>query len=252
MLNGFLEESMLKRATDMGKVRFGTVNPRDFTNDARRTTDDRPYGGGPGMVMIPGPLFGAVESVADEQARVILMSPSGKRFEQCDAQRLSQERHLVFVCGHYEGIDERVRDALVAEELSIGDYVLTNGTLPAAVIIDCVVRLLPGVLGGEGAAQEESFQKGLLEYPHYTRPVEFRGMRVPEVLTGGHHKQIAEWRLEQAERRTMERRPDLAAKAGLPRPPKEEKRKRRTRKTRTETNMDHHPAPSGIPPEEGI
>jgi len=227
MLNGFLEESMLKRATAMGAVKFGTVNPRDFASDARRTTDDRPYGGGPGMVMIPGPLFGAIESVVSEQTRVILMTPSGKRFEQCDAERLSHEKHLVFLCGHYEGIDERVRDALVTEEFSIGDYVLTNGVLPAAVIIDSVVRLLPGVLGGEGAAQEESFQKGVLEYPHYTRPVEFRGMRVPEVLMGGNHKEIAEWRQEQAEKRTLERRPDLAVKAGLPRPPKEAKKKRK-------------------------
>jgi len=227
MLNGFLEESMLKRATHKGMVSFGTVNPRDFADDARRTTDDRPYGGGPGMVMIPGPLFGAIESVATDSTQVLLMSPSGKRFEQSDAERLAQASHLVFVCGHYEGIDERVRDALIDEEFSIGDYVLTNGVLPAAVIIDATVRLLPGVLGNDGATQEESFQKGLLEYPQYTRPEDFRGMRVPDILLGGHHKNIAEWRQQQAEQRTLERRPDLAALAGLPKPPKESKTKRR-------------------------
>ena len=227
MLNGFLEESILKRAASKGAVSFGTVNPRDFADDARRTTDDRPYGGGPGMVMIPGPLFGAIESVATDSTQVLLMSPSGKRFEQSDAERLAHASHLVFVCGHYEGIDERVRDALIDEEFSIGDYVLTNGVLPAAVIIDATVRLLPGVLGNDGATQEESFQKGLLEYPQYTRPEDFRGMRVPDILLGGHHKNIAEWRQQQAEQRTLERRPDLVALAGLPRPPKPPKSKRR-------------------------
>ena len=228
MLNGFLEESMLKRAANKGAVTFGTVNPRDFAEDARRTTDDRPYGGGPGMIMIPGPLFGAIESVTTDATQVLLMSPSGKRFEQADAERLSKASHLVFVCGHYEGIDERVKDALVDEELSIGDYVLTNGVLPAAVIIDAVVRLLPGVLGaGEGATQDESFQKGLLDYPQYTRPEDFRGLRVPDILLGGHHKNIADWRQEQAEQRTLERRPDLAALAGLPRPPKESTKRRK-------------------------
>lgn len=237
MLKGFLEESMLKRAVQQGAVTFGVVDPRAFAADARRTTDDRPYGGGPGMVMLPGPLFGAVESVKGEESRVILMSPSGRPFRQADAARLAGASHLVFVCGHYEGVDERVREALVTEEFSIGDYVLTNGVLPAAVVIDAVVRLLPGVLGGEGATEEESFQRGLLEYPQYTRPLEFRGLRVPDVLRSGNHRQIAEWRQAEAERRTLERRPDLAAQAGLPRPPPEPRR-RRCRKSQSQTTTE--------------
>ena len=247
MLKGFLEESMLKRAVTQGAVRFGTVDPRDFTEDARRTTDDRPYGGGPGMVMLPGPLFGAVESVKDESARVILMSPSGKVFQQQDAERLAGERHLVFLCGHYEGIDDRVREGLVTEELSIGDYVLTNGVLPAAVVIDAVVRLLPGVLGGEGATQEESFQQGLLEYPQYTRPIEFRGMKVPDILRSGNHRAIAEWRLAESERLTLYRRPDLAALAGLPHPPKPPKTKRRHGRTSTTTPTEEQPSRISTP-----
>ena len=237
MLRGFLDESMLKRAADMGAVQYNTVNPRDFTTDPHRTTDDRPYGGGPGMVMLPGPLFDAVESVRDEGTRVLLMTPSGKPFRQADANRLAKESHLVFICGHYEGIDERVREALVDEEFSIGDYVLTNGVLPAAVIIDSVVRLLPGVLGGDGATEEESFQNGLLECPQYTRPVDFRGMLVPEVLRSGNHKAIAEWRREKAEALTLERRPDLAAAAGLPRPPKPTRRRRSGRTPPSTTTL---------------
>ena len=214
MLDGFLGESMLKRAARAGHVRFRALNLRDFTTDKHHTTDDRPYGGGPGMVMKPGPMFDAVESVRTEGARVILMTPQGRRFEQAMAVELVQERHLVFVCGHYEGVDERVREALVTDEISIGDYVLTNGVLPAAVVIDAVVRLLPDVLGGEGATLEESFAAGQLEYPHYTRPAAFRGMQVPEVLMSGHHAAIATWRAEQARRRTRERRPDLLKEEG--------------------------------------
>jgi tRNA (guanine37-N1)-methyltransferase len=247
MLKGFLEESMLKRAVKLGAVRFGTVDPREFAQDARRTTDDRPYGGGPGMVMLPGPLFGAVESVVSEASRVLLMAPSGKRFEQRDAERLAKERHLVFLCGHYEGIDDRVREALATEEFSIGDYVLTNGVLPAAVIIDAVVRLLPGVLGGEGAAQDESFQQGLLEYPQYTRPVDFRGMRVPDVLRGGNHRAIAAWRLAESERRTLERRPDLAALAGLPRPPAAPGKRRRSDRQTTTGSTTQQPFGTSAP-----
>jgi len=209
MLDGFLGESMLKRAVQKGLVRFRTVNLRDFTEDAHRTTDDRPYGGGPGMVMKPEPLFRAVESVAGADTRVILLSPQGRRFEQSIAARLARCRHLVFLCGHYEGVDERVRTALVNEEISIGDYVLTNGVVAAAVVMDAVVRLLPGALGGEGAAEHESFSTGRLEYPQYTRPPAFRGMRVPEILLSGDHEAIARWRAEQAEKRTQERRPDL-------------------------------------------
>jgi tRNA (guanine37-N1)-methyltransferase len=214
MLKGFLEESMLKRAAKMGAVVFRTVNLRDFTDDPHKTTDDRPYGGGPGMVMKPEPLFKAVASLRRPGSRVILMTPQGRKFEQGIAQELSAEKHLVFVCGHYEGVDERIRRHLVTDEISIGDYVLTNGVLPAAVVVDAVVRLLPGVLGGEGATTEESFSQGLLEYPQYTRPADFRGMTVPEVLASGDHAEIARWRREQAKQRTEERRPDLMAEPG--------------------------------------
>jgi tRNA (guanine37-N1)-methyltransferase len=211
MLEGFLGESMMKRAVRLGAVEFHTVNLRDFARDKHQTTDDRPFGGGPGMVMKPEPLFAAIESVRTPDARVILMSPGGRPFTQPVAQELSRHAHLVFVCGHYEGVDERVREALVQDEISIGDYVLTNGVLPAAVVIDALVRLIPGVLGGEGAAEQESFSAGLLEYPQYTRPAEFRGRKVPEVLLSGDHAEIARWREEQARKRTQERRPDLLA-----------------------------------------
>ena len=215
MLDGFLGESMLKRATRMGAVEFHILNLRDFAQDARKTADDRPYGGGAGMVMTPGPLFEAVEHARTPGARVILMTPQGRTFRQAEARRLAGERHLVFVCGHYEGVDERVREALVTDELSIGDYVLTNGVLPAAVVIDSVVRLLPGVLGGgEQATEEESFTKPLLEYPHYTRPPEFRGMTVPRVLQCGDHQAVAAWRHAKAVERTARRRPDLLAARG--------------------------------------
>ena len=211
MLRGFLDTSMLKRAARMGAVVFRTVDLRDFSQDARRTADDRPYGGGPGMVMKPEPLFEAVEAVRSPEARVVLMTPQGRTFKQADARKLAAVRHLVFVCGHYEGVDERVRTALVTDELSIGDFVLTNGTLPAAVVIDAVVRLLPGVLGGGAEATEnESFAAdGLLEFPQYTRPPVFRGMPVPDVLLGGDHAAVAEWRRQESLDRTAKRRPDL-------------------------------------------
>ena len=209
MLDGFLGESMMKRAVKLGAVSFRAVNLRDFTFDRHHTTDDRPFGGGPGMVMKAEPLFLAVEALQTPAAKVVLMTPSGATFNQAKAQALAKESHLVFICGHYEGVDERVREVLVHEEISIGDYVLTNGVLPAAVVIDSVVRLLPGVLGGEGAAEQESFSTGLLEYPHYTRPADFRGRKVPEVLLGGDHAEIARWREEQSRQLTRARRPDL-------------------------------------------
>ena len=209
MLNGFLEESILKRASQKKLVAFNTVDLRRFTTDRHQTTDDRPFGGGAGMVMKPEPLFKAVESVRTPEARVVLMTPQGRRFDQASAVGLATARHLIFICGHYEGVDERVRTHLATDELSIGDYVLTNGVLPAAVVIDAVVRLVPGVLGNDETIREESFTKGLLEYPHYTRPREFRGLDVPDVLLSGDHAEIARWRREQAERRTSERRPDL-------------------------------------------
>lgn len=210
MFQGFAGESMMKRAVRMGAVDIRMVDLRDFSQDARKTADDRPFGGGPGMLMKPEPIFEAIESLRTPRTRVVLMAPSGKRFDQAAARRLAKESHLVFLCGHYEGIDQRVLDSLVTEELSIGDYVLTNGTLPAAVVIDAVVRLLPGVLGGgEDATREESFTENLLEYPQYTRPPEFRGMRVPEVLQGGDHAKVSAWRREQSLKLTRKRRPDL-------------------------------------------
>lgn len=209
MLEGFLGESMLKRAARSGAVEFRIVNLRDFTTDAHRTTDDRPYGGGPGMVMKPEPIFAAVESLQPGGARVILMTPQGRKFDQALARELAGGSHLIFICGHYEGVDERVRQALATDEISIGDYVLTNGAVAAAVVIDAVVRLRPGVLGGEGATEEESFSAGGLEYPQYTRPPEFRGLKVPEVLVSGDHGEIRRWRQEQSRQRTRERRPDL-------------------------------------------
>ena len=210
MLNGFLRESMLKIAVEKNAVEFNVVNLRDFATGPHRSTDDRPFGGGPGMVMTPEPLFKAITSLKREDSRVIFMTPRGKPFKQSRAIDLaSDETHLIFVCGHYEGIDERVVESLVDEEISIGDYVLTNGVLPAAVIIDSVVRLLPGVLGGEGATEAESFMDGLLEYPQYTRPANYNGLTVPDVLLSGNHAKIATWRQEQAYKITKNIRPDL-------------------------------------------
>ena len=215
MLEGFLRESMMKRAAKQGALDLRLVNLRDFTHDRHKTTDDRPFGGGPGMVMKPEPLFEAIEATRTPGCRVILMSPAGRPFRQSVARELAAETHLVFVCGHYEGVDQRVIDELVDDEISIGDYVLTNGALPAAVVIDAVVRLLPGVLGGEGAAEQESFSEGLLEYPQYTRPAEFRGQAVPDVLQSGDHAAIARWRAEQARKRTEARRPDLMGRGEM-------------------------------------
>jgi len=211
MLEGFLHESMMKRAADAGLVQFNCINLRDFAIDKHHTTDDRPFGGGPGMVLKPEPLFAAVESVQTPESRVILMTPQGQPFKQFKAQQLADESsHLIFICGHYEGVDERVREALVDEEISVGDYVLTNGVLSAAIVIDATVRLRPGVLGGgEIATEDESFSEGLLEYPQYTRPPEFRGQKVPEILFTGDHGKIAQWRHHQALKRTKKRRPDL-------------------------------------------
>lgn len=209
MVQGFLGESMLKRAEQSGAVRFRVINLRDFTHDRHQTVDDRPYGGGPGMILKPEPLFEAVAALRTPEARVILMSPQGRRFDQPAARELAVARHLIFIGGHYEGVDERVSQALVTEELSIGDYILTNGTLAAVVVIDAVVRLLPGVLGAANGAQEESFTDGELEYPQYTRPEVFRGLKVPDILLSGNHAEIARWRQAQARRRTQERRPDL-------------------------------------------
>ena len=204
-----LDVSIMKRAQKKGVVELKVVNLRDYTHDNYKTVDDRPFGGGPGMVLKPEPIFEGVEALRGEKTRVILMTPVGQKFDQAAARRLAQEQHLLFICGAYEGTDERVREGLVDEELSIGDYVLTNGSLPAMVVIDAVTRLLPGALGDDQSSHDESFSAGQLEYPHYTRPAEFRGMKVPEVLLSGHHAEIEKWRREQSLKRTQERRPDL-------------------------------------------
>jgi tRNA (guanine37-N1)-methyltransferase len=209
MLDGVLGESMLKRAAASGAAAFRNVDLRAFTSDRHRTADDRPFGGGPGMILKPEPVFLAVESVRTPESDVILMTPQGRPFRQSVAQELAERKHLIFVCGHYEGVDERIRQALVTDEISIGDYVLTNGILAAAVVLDAVVRLLPGVLGGEGALDEESFTGGGLEYPQYTRPAVFRGLPVPEVLLSGDHEAVRSWRRQMAWERTCARRPDL-------------------------------------------
>ena len=209
MFPGPLDESIIKRACESGRLRLGIRDLRDYTHDRHRKVDDRPFGGGPGMLMKPEPLFEAVEALRGEKTRVILTSPAGRPFRQEIAQELAGEVHLLLVCGSYEGFDERVRECLADDELSIGDYVLTNGALPAMVIIDSVTRLLPGVLGDDESSVDESFSDGLLEYPQYTRPAEFRGMSVPEVLLSGDHAAIERWRREQARMRTGQRRPDL-------------------------------------------
>ncbi len=216
MFAGPLDASIVGRARKAGLLDLRIHNLRDWTHDRHRTVDDRPFGGGAGMVMKPEPLFAAVESLAGDRTWTVLLTPAGRVFNQAAARELSVREHLLFICGSYEGVDERVREALVDEEWSIGDYVLTNGGLPAMVMIDAVTRLLPGALGDAQSAQDESFSHGLLEYPQYTRPAEFRGMKVPEVLLGGHHAEIEKWRAEQARERTAERRPDLLAPVAQP------------------------------------
>jgi tRNA (guanine37-N1)-methyltransferase len=209
MFTGPLDESIVRRAREAGLLDLKIHNLRDWTHDRHKTVDDRPFGGGPGMLLKVEPLFEAVESLQREKTRVILLSPSGRKFDQSIARELAQAEDLLLVCGSYEGFDERVRAALADDELSIGDYVLTNGALPAMVVIDAVARLLPGVLGDDESSRDESFSAGLLEYPQYTRPAEFRGMKVPEVLVSGNHAEIEKWRREQAKLRTEKQRPDL-------------------------------------------
>jgi tRNA (guanine37-N1)-methyltransferase len=209
MFAGPLDESIVKRARQSGLLDLNIHNLREYAHDRHKTVDDRPFGGGPGMLLKPEPIFEAIETLARAKTRVILLSPAGRVFNQAIARELALLDDLLLVSGHYEGFDERVREQLADDELSIGDFVLTNGALPAMVIIDALTRLLPGALGDDQSAHEESFSHGLLEYPQYTRPAEFRGMKVPEVLLSGHHAEIARWRLEQSRRRTAERRPDL-------------------------------------------
>lgn len=218
VMESYLAASMVGRARQAGLVTLALHQLRDYTHDRHRTTDDTPYGGGGGMVMKPEPIFEAVESVlADELGSVpiVLLSPQGRVFTQSLAREWSHRPRMALICGRYEGVDERVREHLATDEISIGDYVLTGGELPALVVIDSVVRLLPGALGDAEGAQDDSHARGLLEYPHYTRPPEFRGWRVPEVLLSGDHARIESWRRDQSLLRTSRRRPDLMASADL-------------------------------------
>jgi tRNA (guanine37-N1)-methyltransferase len=209
---GPLNESIIGRARKNGLVEINAVNLRDFAHDERGTVDDSPYGGGPGMLMKPEPIFEAVESLRRANSLVLMTSPRGKRFDQPTARKLSGVEHIIMICGHYEGVDERVRSELVDIEISIGDYVLTSGNLAAMVICDAVIRLLPGVLGCDESSFDESFSSNLLEYPQYTRPAEYRGMKVPEVLLSGNHAEIAAWRKGKAFELTSQLRPDLLDK----------------------------------------
>ncbi|MEL7567711.1 MAG: tRNA (guanosine(37)-N1)-methyltransferase TrmD [Dehalobacterium sp.] len=213
-----LRESIIKRAGEKGIVDISVTDIRDFAFNKHRMVDDLVYGGGAGMVMKPEPIYEAVkhlQSKGDTMPRIIITSPQGELFTQKKAAEFSKEEHLIFICGHYEGIDERVRELLQAEELSVGDFVLTGGELPSMIMVDSVVRLLPGVLGDDLSAEEESFADGLLEYPHYTRPVEFEGLKVPDVLMGGNHEHIRIWRRKQSLLKTWKNRPDLWKKAPL-------------------------------------
>jgi tRNA (guanine37-N1)-methyltransferase len=215
MFRGPFDESIVRRAVERGLVRIDIHDLRAWATDRHRTVDDYPFGGGPGMVMKPEPIFAAVDAIlAGEHGRVILLSPAGRRFTQPLAEELARERRLLFICGHYEGVDERVREHLATDELSIGDFVLTGGELAAMVVVDAVVRLLPGAITSESLAAE-SHRSGLLEYPQYTRPADFRGWRVPDVLLSGNHAAIAAWRRQQAILRTARHRPDLLTEADL-------------------------------------
>ncbi len=209
---GPFSESIVKRAVDKGVVTIRTVNLRDFARDRHRTVDDKPYGGGPGMLMKPEPLFEAVESIRTAGSKTLLMCPQGELFSQKIARELALEEHLIVLCGHYEGVDDRVASGLADRVLTIGDYVLTSGNIPAMVLVDAVVRLIPGALGCELSGQDESFSGCLLEYPQFTRPEEYRGMKVPEVLLSGNHEEIRKWRERQSIERTEKLRPDLFEK----------------------------------------
>jgi len=211
MGEGLLGESMLRIAREKGAADIRLRNLRDWAPGKHRVTDEPPYGGGAGMVLKVEPIAMALEELRQPASRVILLSAQGRRFDQATAKRLAGEKHLIMISGHYEGIDQRVAEHLVDEEISLGDYILTNGTLAALVVTDAVVRLLPGVLGDEQSAADESFSHGLLEYPHYTRPAEFRGWKVPDILLSGNHAAIEAWRREQARIRTRDRRPDLGS-----------------------------------------
>jgi tRNA (guanine37-N1)-methyltransferase len=219
MFEGVFGHSILKKAAEKEAVQYNVVNFRDFADNKHQTVDDYPYGGGAGMVLKPQPIFDAVsdlkERAKSSAPRVILMCPQGERFTQKKAEELAREEHLIFICGHYEGYDERIREHVITDEISIGDYVLTGGELGAMVVVDSVVRLLPGVLGSEESHIQDSFSTGLLEHPHYTRPADFRGLKVPDVLISGNHRLIEEWRMKESLKRTLTRRPDLLEEAEL-------------------------------------
>lgn len=218
MIESAARESILGRSQRKGLISVDAVNLRDFTADRHHTTDDSPFGGGPGMVMKPEPVFEAVETLISRRpgkARVVLLTPQGRRFDQAMAEELAGENHIIMICGRYEGVDERIRRHLVTDEISIGDYVLTGGELAAMVVVDAVARLLPGVLGDESSAESESFSSGLLEYPQYTRPAEYREYSAPEVLLSGNHEEIRRWRRRQSLERTLQKRPDLLETAPL-------------------------------------
>ena len=235
MFRGPFDESIIKRARKKGILEINFHNLREFTDDRHRTVDDLPYGGGAGMVMKPEPLFRAVEKVKEEKRsswKVILLSPQGQPFAQEKAKELAEEEGLIFICGHYEGVDERVREHLIDEELSLGDFVLTGGELAAMVIVDAIARMLPEVLGCKDSIREDSFYQTLLDYPHYTRPTEFRGWKVPGVLISGNHQKIREWRKKKKLENTFRKRPDLLKTAKLSR--EEEEMLEQIRRARTE------------------
>ncbi|MBN8250107.1 tRNA (guanosine(37)-N1)-methyltransferase TrmD [Priestia flexa] len=210
MFEGVFGESILKKAQEKQAVELNVVNFRGYSANKHQNVDDYPYGGGAGMVLTPQPIFDAVDALTkDSKPRVVLLCPQGERYTQKKAEELAQEEHLIFVCGHYEGYDERIREHVVTDEISIGDYVLTGGELGAMVVIDSVVRLLPGVLGNQDSAVKDSHSTGLLEHPHYTRPADFRGFKVPDVLMSGDHQKIAAWREKESLKRTLLRRPDM-------------------------------------------
>ncbi|HEY7449713.1 MAG TPA: tRNA (guanosine(37)-N1)-methyltransferase TrmD [Vicinamibacterales bacterium] len=246
LVRAALGEGVVRRAIDRGILTVGVRNLRDFTADRHRVVDDVPYGGGPGMVLKVEPLFAAVETVRRERGgvgAVVLLSPQGRRFTQAEAARLATLDHVVVLCGRYEGVDDRVRTHLATDELSIGDYVLTGGELPALVVVDAVARLVPGVVGDEESVEHESFSRGLLDFPQYTRPADFRDLKVPEVLLSGHHAAIRQWRKRQALERTLDQRPDLLAVAALDDEEREmltELKARRAQRTPSGTEGGHH------------
>jgi tRNA (guanine37-N1)-methyltransferase len=215
LITGVLQHSLLNQAGQKGLLEFQVHDLRDYTHDRHRTVDDEPYGGGPGMVFKPEPVFEAVEAIRQVGARIILPSPQGEPFSAAIAEQLAGNSQLIFLCGRYEGVDERVREALVDRELSIGDFVVMGGELPSLLMTEAIVRYIPGIVGDEQSVQFDSFQESLLDFPHYTRPAEFRGLRVPEVLLSGNHEQIRIWRRKMMLQRTLERRPDLLKRTDL-------------------------------------